>query len=102
MEGHIILLSLGIILTLLGIVNLKGNISTIHWYNRHKIAEEDVPKYGRLMGVGSIIMGVSVVITALLLMIFNNENFYYISVAGIVFGIVLMIYAQIKYNKGIF
>lgn len=44
---HLLLLVLGIFLSVLGIVNMKGNISTIHSYNRRKVKEEDVPKYGR-------------------------------------------------------
>lgn len=102
MEGNIIMLSLGIIMVLLGIANLKGNISTVHWYNRHRVTEEDVSKYGKFMGLGSITIGFSVILTAVLMMIFNNEIFYYISVAGIIAGITLMLYAQIKFNKGIF
>lgn len=102
MEGNIIMLSLGVIMVLLGIANLKGNISTVHWYNRHRVTEEDVPKYGKFMGLGSITIGFSVILTAVLMMIFNNEIFYYISVAGIIAGIALMLYAQIKFNKGIF
>ena len=41
-------------------------------------------------------------ITAILQMIFNIESIWYITVAGIVVGLIVMIYAQFKYNKGIF
>lgn len=44
---HIALLILGIFISVIGIVNMTGNISTIHSYNRRKVKEEDVPKYGR-------------------------------------------------------
>lgn len=46
---HLLLLILGIFLSTLGTVNIKGNISTIHSYNRRKVKEEDVPKYGKAL-----------------------------------------------------
>lgn len=32
--GNMILLFLGVIISVMGVVNIKGNISTIHAYNR--------------------------------------------------------------------
>ena len=43
--GNVILLFLGVIISVMGVVNIKGNISTIHAYNRRKVKEEDIPKY---------------------------------------------------------
>ena len=99
---YIFLLIFGICITILGIFNLKGNISSIHWYNRLKITEENRKKYGKSMGIGSLIIGICMTITAILQMIFYNENIWYITVLGIVIGLIFMIYGQIKYNKGIF
>ena len=61
---NIALLILGIFISVIGIVNMTGNISTIHSYNRRKVKEEDVPKYGRpeaanSVGTGTLIIGVS-------------------------------------------
>ena len=41
---NIALLILGIFISVIGIVNMTGNISTIHSYNRRKVKEEDAPK----------------------------------------------------------
>ena len=41
---NIIMLILGVFISVVGIVNIKGNISTIHSYNRRKVKEEDIPK----------------------------------------------------------
>ena len=99
---YIFLLIFGICITILGIFNLKGNISSIHWYNRLKITEENRKKYGKSMGIGALIIGICMTIIAILQMIFCNENIWYITVVGIVIGLIFMIYGQIKYNKGIF
>ena len=34
---NIVLLILGVFISVMGIVNIKGNISTIHSYNRRKV-----------------------------------------------------------------
>lgn len=54
------------------------------------------------MGIGTFIMGFSFVVNSILLMIFEIEKLYYISLGGIGIGILIMLFAQIKYNKGIF
>lgn len=54
------------------------------------------------MEIGTLIIGICMSITAILQVIFSNENIWYITVAGIVLGLIFMIYGQIKYNKGIF
>ena len=95
---YIFLLIFGICITILGIFNLKGNISSIHWYNRLKITEKNRKKYGKSMGIGSLIIGICMTITAILQMIFYNENIWYITVIGIIIGLIFMIYGQIKYN----
>ena len=47
---NVLLLIFGIFLSVLGILNIKGNISTIHSYNRRKVKEEDIPNTVRRWG----------------------------------------------------
>ena len=99
---YIILLIFAICIIILGIFNFKGNITSIHWYNRSKVTRENTKKYGKIMGIGTLIIGICMVVTAILQMIFNNDNIWYITVLGIIIGWIFMIYGQLKYNKGIF
>ncbi len=99
---NIVMLVLGIVISVMGIVNMTGNISTIHSYNRRKVKEEDIPKYGRLVGMGTLIIGASVVVDCVLLQLSLTLPATVITVAAIVVGLALILYAQIKYNKGIF
>ena len=46
MENYLLLI-MGILSSVIGAVNIKGNIRTIHAYNRRNVREEDIPKYGR-------------------------------------------------------
>ena len=98
---NIALLILGIFISVLGIVNMTGNISTIHSYNRRKVKEEDVPKYGRAVGTGTLIIGVSL-IAAFVTTFWSEEAMSFIVIPALVIGLGFILYAQFKYNKGIF
>ncbi len=98
---YILLLVLGAALIVTGIINIKGNISTVHRHNRRRVSQADAPRYGRAMGLGTLIMGASMAATAVLQMIFDAEPIFYLLAAGVAAGLAVMVYAQFKYNKGI-
>lgn len=100
MENYMLLV-LGIFISVLGIVNIKGNISTIHSYNRRKVSEEDIPKYGKAVGTGTLIIGISLVISYFTT--FWSESIMdFIIFPAIAIGFAFILYGQIKYNHGIF
>ncbi|RKJ41449.1 hypothetical protein D7X94_03940 [Acutalibacter sp. 1XD8-33] len=96
------LLTMGLLIALVSVPNLRGNPATVHRYNRRRVAPEDVPYYGKAMGLGTLIIGLSIVLTALLLMLFQVEALFCLILAGIAVGGGFILYAQFKYNKGIF
>ncbi len=98
---NVLLLILGIFLSVLGIVNIRGNISTIHSYNRRKVKEEDVPKYGKAVGTGTVIIGASLIL-AYLVTFWNDAAIDYIVLPAMAIGLAFILYGQIKYNHGIF
>lgn len=98
---NLILLILGLFISVLGITNIKGNISTIHSYNRRKVKEEDIPKYGKAVGTGTLIMGVSFVLGYIALF-WSEIAMAVIILPGVVVGLGFILYGQFKYNKGIF
>lgn len=102
MAEYIGMLIAGIVIVVLGITNLMGNVSTINSYNRRKVCVEDIPSYARVIGIGTIIIGLSIAVTAVLKMIIQSELVFWLTGIGIFIGIAIMLYAQIKYNKGIF
>lgn len=83
---NIALLILGVFISFLGIVNMTGNISTIHSYNRRKVKEEDVPKYGRAVGTGTLIIGVSL-IAAFVTTFWSEKAMYFIVIPALVIGL---------------
>lgn len=44
-------LAIGTLLAVLGIFNLKGDIASIHWYNRRKVTKENQKTYCLCMGM---------------------------------------------------
>ena len=99
----------GFVLVLIGISNMKGNISTLHWYHRRRVSEEERLPFGRMTGLGSIIVGIGVMLgSGLNFAALQTGNGVFETLASVVVGVALVIglglsfYAMIKYNKGIF
>lgn len=94
---NVMLLVIGIVATVIGVVNIRGNISTIHSYNRRNVREEDVPLYGKAVGTGTLLIGVALILAYLV-------AFWtpYIAIPVLVLGFACILYGQIKYNHGIF
>lgn len=96
------LLVMGILLSTLGIVNIRGNISTIHAWNRKRVKEADIPRYGRAIGAGTLVIGAAFFIVSYLVTFWNAAVIDYIMLPGLGIGLALILYAQLKYNQGIF
>lgn len=99
--NDLMLLILGIFIALIGITNIRGNISTIHSYNRKHVKEEDLPKYGKAVGTGTLIIGLSLIVS-FLTTLWGSPLTNYILPPAFVIGLAFILYAQFKYNKGIF
>lgn len=98
---YLSLLVMGILLSTLGIVNIRGNISTIHAWNRKRVKEADIPRYGRAIGAGTLVIGAAF-IASYLVTFWNAAVIDYIMLPGLGIGLALILYAQLKYNHGIF
>lgn len=96
------LLGIGTIISVLGVFNLRGNIGSIHWYNRRKVSKEDQLPYCRCVGLGTLLIGAAMIISGFLQALVSVEAGAVVILIGIIIGLVLILYAQFKYNKGIF
>ena len=109
MISSLFCIALGIVICVLGIRNMQGDISTLHSYHRNRVSEEDVKPMGKLVGLGTIIIGIAVIVYSILLFVTMKtalDIFTFVGTAilivGIVAGLVLNVYAMKKYNGGIF
>ncbi len=96
------LFGLGAILTALGIFNMCGNIGSIHWYNRRKLTKENQKLYCLIVGLGTLIVGVGLIASGIVQALVGIEQSSFIMVGGILVGLVIILYAQFKYNRGLF
>lgn len=96
------MLGLGIVFILLGIFNMCGNIGSIHWYNRRKVTKENQKAYCLVMGLGTLIIGVTLIAATIVQVLVGVEQGAFVILGGVVIGFALMLYAQFKYNKGLF
>ncbi len=99
---NLFLLILGIFISVIGIVNMTGNISTIHSYNRRKVKEEDIPAYGRSVGLGTLIIGIAIVADYALMLLDIDAAVPFVLIPAIIIGVIFILYAQFKYNGGLF
>ena len=100
---------LGILVSILGIINMTGNISSLHWYHRQRVTEENRKPFGKLVGLGTLIIGLSMIVFGILFLIFEQTQLQAFVVIGvielivsIIVGMIVSFYAMKKYNGGIF
>ena len=99
----------GAICIVLGILNMRGNISSLHSYHRRRVSEEDRIPFGKRIGLGTVICGVSLALFGVLEAVSEktgNQALVLVGtvllIIGLIVGLVLSFWAMIKYNKGIF
>ena len=98
---NLTMLVLGLFISIIGIMNIKGNISTIHSYNRRNVQEEDSPKYGKVVGIGTLIIGIALVVS-FITTFWSELIMPFILLPAVIVGLAFMLYGQFKYNKGLF
>ena len=106
---NIVTAIIGAICIAIGISNRMGNISTLHSYHRNRVSAEDVLPFGKMVGLGMIIVGVALLVmsgASLLADVLNNGIYATIGTVimaiGLAVGLGISLYAIIKYNKGLF
>ena len=67
MTGNIVAFLVGVVCIVLGISNMRGNISSLHSYHRHRVSEEDRIPFGKQVGLGTIIIGIGIMVFSVLL-----------------------------------
>ena len=109
MIGYILSALIGVVCIVLGISNMNGNISSIHSYHRQRVSEENILPFGRLVGLGTIIVGAGIIFFSIMSTISELVTTPILSIIGIAVmfigifvGLGVSIYAMKKYNGGIF
>lgn len=99
----IILIPAGLLFCFLGwSIWKKERITRIHDYHHTNVTEKDKKQYTEKMGKACVVMGCGMIVTGAV--DFITKTFYGWIFFGVCFvsGLILMIYAQVKHNGGIF
>ena len=109
MIGNVVAFLVGVVCVILGISHMRGNISTLHSYHRHRVSEEDRIPFGKQVGLGIIIVGIGITVFSVLssVTLYTENDIFILAgtaflITGIILGLVISFRAMIKYNKGIF
>ena len=106
---YIVTVVLGAVCIVIGILNRKGNVSMLHSYHRNRVSEENRIPFGKLVGLGTIIIGVALMVfggLSYLSAVLQNEGCAMagkaVMIVGALVGAGISFYAMKKYNGGIF
>ena len=109
MVEFITMIGLGILISILGVINMRGNISSLHWYHRQRVSEENTKAFGKLVGIGTLIIGVAMILFGILSFVSEKTQLEFLMILGtveliasVVVGMGISFYAMKKYNGGIF
>ena len=109
MLGFLVAFLVGVLCVGLGISNRKGNIESLHSYHRSRVSEEDRLPFGKQVGLGTILIGVSIMLFSVLsaVSVYMDIQILVIigtvvMIVGMVAGSIITFAAMIKYNKGVF
>lgn len=109
MSKFIVAIILGIVCIVMGVLNINGHIGTLKRKHRKRVTQEDLPIFSKLIGIGTMIMGVALLLFGIFSCVYfftASIAFEYVGnavlIAGLVVGGIISVYAMIKYNKGVF
>ena len=109
MPEFIATVAVGVLCVVLGIINMSGNISSIHSYHRKRVSPENILPFGKKVGLGTIIIGIGVILfgVASLIQFYTDNSLF--TLIGTVFmaigfavGMAISLRAIKKYNGSIF
>ena len=90
----------GVIILILGILLWKKEMITLlHDYHVDKVSPENRKAFCKLSGIGLIVIGVSLLITAVVLGFTDSAYSYLVFALGFAVGLAFLIKAGAKYNR---
>ena len=109
MPAFVVTFLVGVVCVILGMKNRKGDISSLHSYHRRRVSEEDRIPFGKQVGLGTILVGVGVMVFSVMsaITLYTEQEIFILigtgaMIAGLVVGMAICFRAMIRYNKGIF
>lgn len=94
---------LGLLLLYTGIrIGKNGEVGVLHRYHTQNVSQENMPRFAKRMGQGTVVIGIGCLAIACLKPLFKGDFAYYIGVGLMAVGMVLCIATLYKYNGSLF
>lgn len=77
----------------------KEKINLLHSYHCDKVKEENKKSFCQITGIGTFIIGVGIALSGVLVIITGSLISFIPMCAALVTGLVMMVWAVIKYNR---
>ncbi len=91
---------IGVLTMVLGqLIWKKEKLSLMHDYHVDKVSKENKTAFCRLSGIGLLIIGLSLVLSAVLLGVTDSALSFLCFAVGFVAGLAMLIRAGVKYNR---
>lgn len=95
-----ILETMGLILAVLGCVLWKKQkITILHDYHRDNVLDSDKKAFCKISGIGILVIGIGLVLSGIIVGITDSAYSFIAFGAGFVIGMIMLIYAGIRYNR---
>ena len=98
MLNNWLLLIAGIGTIIIGVINFTGDISTVRKIWRENVRKEDTVKFGRVIGIGTVVMGIALIVVMVLQIIYKVP-FTAVLIPAAIIWVMSDIVAQVNYNK---
>ena len=102
MLESIVLLIVGVVFVVVGVFIFRGNIQLIHSYHWKRVTNETKSTFCKIHGFAVIVLGLSFIVTAVLKLFKVLKVAWIFTLVGLVVCLILIVFAQVKYNKGFF
>lgn len=100
MIGSLIIGLVGMVFVMFGYqIWKKEKISLLHDYHYNRVSVEDKKAFCTLSGIGVLLIGIGLVITAIVIGITDSPWSFIAFAIGFVAGLVMLIYAGARYNR---
>lgn len=80
----------------------KGEIGLINSYHYSKVGQKDKKAYTTKMGQAVFLIGAGTLLTGVVDFLFHTFTGWFIFGITFATGLLIMVFTQLKYNKGIF
>lgn len=105
----IVLSLVGDVMIVFGVLFCGGILKPLHSYHYKRLKKADRRKFGQQVGLGTMIMGTSVIFLGISIYVYEKMQYDCIILiglclmfAGMIAGTAITVRAMKKYNKGIF